>query len=180
MLVVVLVLGESECFRIGLTEQNNCRINGGLCRQRTPMHRGRARRRGRERFPNFGIWIKLITFYRPESRRLILASIGPVPFPAHLSFPSLLDVRARIARERVPTVSNADHVPFARNAHARDALRASLTIQWFITRLRAVPPVLVYSFDRLLSFSEWVWRASTSGCGGAPRKPSQNHSTMLP
>ena len=47
---------ESECFTIGLTEQKNCRTNGGLCRYRTPMHRGRARRRGRERFPNFGIW----------------------------------------------------------------------------------------------------------------------------
>src|SRR6516164_1114193 len=40
---------ESECFTIGLTEQNRCRTNGGLCRHRTPMHRGRARRRGRER-----------------------------------------------------------------------------------------------------------------------------------
>ena len=56
MLVVVLVLIESECFTIGLTEQNNCRTNGGLCRHRTPMHR----RRGRARFPNFGIWVKAL------------------------------------------------------------------------------------------------------------------------
>jgi hypothetical protein len=55
MLVVVLVLGESECFTIELTEQNNFRINGGLCRQRTPMHRGRARRRGRARLSEFGL-----------------------------------------------------------------------------------------------------------------------------
>jgi hypothetical protein len=58
VLVVVLRPRESECFTIGLTEQKNCRTNGGLCRHRTPMHRERGRRRGRKRFSNFGIWVK--------------------------------------------------------------------------------------------------------------------------
>ena len=39
---------------------------------------------------------------------------------------------------------------------------ASLNIKRLITRLRADPSVLVYSCDRLRSFSGWVWQASTS------------------
>jgi integrase/recombinase XerD len=42
---------ESRCFTIRLKEQNNCRTIGLFAPQKTPMHPGRARRRGR--FPNF-------------------------------------------------------------------------------------------------------------------------------
>jgi hypothetical protein len=43
--VLVVVLGNPNVLQIRITEQKNCRTNGGLCRHRTPMHRGRARRR---------------------------------------------------------------------------------------------------------------------------------------
>src|SRR5271157_4303272 len=49
VLVVVLVLKNPDRFAIRLTEQISCRTSVSL-RSRNPMHRGRARRRGRGRF----------------------------------------------------------------------------------------------------------------------------------
>ena len=49
MLVVVLVLENPDCFAIRLTEQISCRTSVSF-RSRNPIHRGRARRRGRGRF----------------------------------------------------------------------------------------------------------------------------------
>ena len=46
MLVVVLVLENPDRFAIRLTEQISCRTSVSW-RARNPMHRGRARRRGR-------------------------------------------------------------------------------------------------------------------------------------
>ena len=44
----------SRILTITQTEQNNCQEDRLFHRRRSPINRGRARRRGR--FPNFGIW----------------------------------------------------------------------------------------------------------------------------
>src|SRR4029077_4973454 len=51
----------SRILTVTQTEQNNCQEDRLFHRRRSPINRGRARRRGRGRFPNFGIWAKTDT-----------------------------------------------------------------------------------------------------------------------
>jgi hypothetical protein len=74
VLVVVLVLENPDRFAIRLTEQISCRTSRSL-RSRNPMHRGRARRRGRFQISEFGLNYPEVTdnnlLLRTDAGRLI-------------------------------------------------------------------------------------------------------------